>query len=298
LLSDLEFIRISLEANLFFQRIMKEHLFFVETALPCSETALIRKAATLRQGFEQLLVHTVYYANGVISENALRSNEFVTPYTLKAEEINSGFTGVKLNTEITKAEYALGSSATLYQPWLEAITEEINNSSYNLLKETVSFQKKLLTARLECRIFIFLYPELLEHVNHESEYYMGMLEALKERKLPDKALCDELNFWNHIMEEHARFIDGMLDPTEEKLKDAARTTAEGFERLVQECTGTPAGQIIQKSIQSTEGIRNYKNAAAEGLLQCRIKSVIPPLLADHVLREANHYLRLLGSMNK
>lgn len=32
---------------------------------------------------------------------------------------------------------------------------------------------------------------------------------------------------------------------------------------------------------------------AEGILQCKIRSVILPLLADHVLREANHYIRLL-----
>ncbi len=33
----------------------------------------------------------------------------------------------------------------------------------------------------------------------------------------------------------------------------------------------------------------------EGLLNCKIKSIILPLLGDHVLREANHYLRLLNN---
>ena len=30
-----------------------------------------------------------------------------------------------------------------------------------------------------------------------------------------------------------------------------------------------------------------------GINDCKIKSLILPLLADHVLREANHYLRIL-----
>lgn len=79
MLSRQEFIRYSIEVNLFFQRIMKEHLFFIETNLQPIENAFILKANMLKQGFEQLLAETVYYANGVISESAIKSNEIVTP---------------------------------------------------------------------------------------------------------------------------------------------------------------------------------------------------------------------------
>jgi hypothetical protein len=40
-------------------------------------------------------------------------------------------------------------------------------------------------------------------------------------------------------------------------------------------------------------IRDFKAAGARGILECEIRSIILPLLADHVLREANHYIRLL-----
>lgn len=30
-----------------------------------------------------------------------------------------------------------------------------------------------------------------------------------------------------------------------------------------------------------------------GLLDCKIRSIVLPLLGDHVVREANHYIRLL-----
>ena len=45
----------------------------------------------------------------------------------------------------------------------------------------------------------------------------------------------------------------------------------------------------------TEQIRKEAvlQAGVEGIETCKIKSIILPLLADHVLREANHYLRLL-----
>lgn len=82
MLSREEFIIISLEINLFFQRIMKEHLFFIETSLQPVEADRMAEANALKQSFEHLLAETVFYANGVITEESIRSNSFVTPYTL------------------------------------------------------------------------------------------------------------------------------------------------------------------------------------------------------------------------
>ena len=38
-------------------------------------------------------------------------------------------------------------------------------------------------------------------------------------------------------------------------------------------------------------------AKGNSKLNCKIDSIILPLLADHVLREANHYIRLLESVD-
>jgi len=278
---------------------MKEHLFFIETNLKPVETANIAEAKVLKQSFEHLLAETVHYANGIISEDALNSNEIVTPYTLRAEEITSMLTGANLNTQITKAEYELTADPNCYfSDWLENVIDDLNRRSYNMLKEVITFKEKILALALECKIFITLYPEMLEHISREAKYYLEILKALQDRKLPKQTLCEELNFWNNIMGEHGEFIDGMLDPTEKNLKEAAENLAEKFEKLVEECIKTGEKQIIQKSLEATEEIRDFKRAATEGLLNCKIKSIIPPLLADHVLREANHYLRLLKMMKQ
>lgn len=315
MLSKQEFIKFSIETNLFFQRIMKEHLFFIETNLQPVETAYIAEANMLKQSFEQLLNETIYYANGVISENAIKSNEIVTPYTLKAEQVTSKLTGARINTEITWNEYKLlgismraaetnpilneaSLNNNYYSEWLENIICNLNTKSYTLLQRVIAFKKKLLALTLECKIFITLYPEMQEHLIHEAEYYLEILKSLQERNLPKKTLCEELNFWNHIMGEHAEFIDGMLDPTEKNLKKVAETSAKSFEKLVEECIKTAENEIVQKSLESTEEIKAFKKASTEDLLECKIKSIIPPLLADHVLREANHYLRLLKMINK
>lgn len=296
MLSRREFIRLSLEINLFFQRIMKEHLFFIETNLQPVEPNYITEANTLKQSFEELLAQTVFYANGVVSKDAVRANEFVTPYTLRAEKLNSKLTGASIDTEITQAELELAGDEDNYYCRLEKIVCDLNSRSLNLLQEVIDFQNELIDRVQECEIFIGLYPEMLIHDILEAEYYQELLNALQARRMPRRLQCSELNFWNHIMAEHAQFIDGMLDPTERDLKETAASFAEIFERLVNKCIESAERQIARKSLENTEDLRDFKRTATQGLLDCEIKSVIPPLLADHVLREANHYLRLLRSM--
>lgn len=297
MLSQEKFIKISLEINLFFQRIMKEHLFFIETSLHPFEEKNIAKAELLKRSFEELLYETTLLSNGAISKKFIKSNELVTPYTLKAEEISSKLTGASLDTDITRAQKDLISDPDFdYSQWLEIHTMNINKRSLNLLYETIEFKKRILQLTLDCSISIYLYPKLLKHLVEEAELYKEILEALLDKKIPEKSLCTELNFWNHIMEEHAQFIDGMLDPSEDKLKDLAERFIHIFEKLVEECIRSSERNIIRKSIRATESIKDFKKASIEGILECEIRSVILPLLADHVLREANHYLRLLKSI--
>ena len=229
----------------------------------------------------------------MISKEAMESNAFVTPYTLKAEEITSKLTGASINMEITRKENNLVGNTGAPHEELDRTLTDLNNRSLNVLKEVIAFKQKLLDMDLGCNIFITLYPELLEHLIHEARYYSQMLEELQKRELPKKGLCDELNFWNHIMEDHAQFIDGMLDPTERALKETAKSLAKRFESLVEECIKAAEREIIERSSEATREIRNFKQAATRGLLECKIRSIIPPLLADHVLREANFYLRMV-----
>lgn len=52
---------------------------------------------------------------------------------------------------------------------------------------------------------------------------------------------------------------------------------------------------IQNSLQETLKFQNFKTSGLNGILNCQIKGTILPLLADHILREANHFIRILRS---
>ena len=100
------------------------------------------------------------------------------------------------------------------------------------------------------------------------------------------------------MAEHAKFIRGLLDPTENNLINQANNFGNEFDQLTAEAkaaidTTVPLAKVTDESLKTTEEFRNFKAQGTQGILSCKIRSIIIPLLGDHVLREANHYIRLL-----
>ena len=74
-------------------------------------------------------------------------------------------------------------------------------------------------------------------------------------------------------------------------------TADGFAKkfcsLLEASCAAQDKTIAAVSLEETKKLRDFKAAGTLGIEQCKIRSIILPLLADHVLREANHYIRLL-----
>lgn len=299
MLSRKNFIRSSLELNLFFQRIMKEHLFFIETSLHPVASNYIEEANLLKQSLEEVMLETLIFANGAISQEAIDSKELVTEYTLPAEEITSKLTGSSINTSITNYELNLVNDPHFqYTEPLEAWVSNLNTRSSNLLKEIIMFKEDLLLNVLECNISIEMYPHMIQHLIKEANLYLEVLNCLENKELPSYTVCMELDFWNHVMKDHSEFIDGLLDPEEKTLKKVAKDFTELFEKLVDECRKENQKEIENKSLKATKEMKDFKRDATIGLLECKIKSIIPPLLADHVLREAYHYIRLIKALKK
>lgn len=104
------------------------------------------------------------------------------------------------------------------------------------------------------------------------------------------------------MSEHSLFIRGLLDPTEMELFDIANNFGKEFETLRKEAStmntsSLEISNLTDNTLKETIKLRDFKAQATEGLLGCKIKSITVPLLADHVLREANHYINLVESFS-
>jgi hypothetical protein len=306
MLSGIEFIRQSLALHLFFARIMKEHSFFLEVGFTPRDANFTRKADAFRREFDEILGKAISLSNGVVNPRVLESGEVITPYTLDAEKATIFFTGVQIPTELTKAEAELaGCDKIKASHALERHVFDLNQKAIKATAALIDFKKDILSNVLSCKMFTFNYPLLIKHIMREAELYLLQLRRLQNREginLEREALELEF-FWNRQMAEHAKFIRGLLDPTENGLIDQANDFGKEFDKLTAEAkaaidTTIPPVKVTVKSLKATEDLRNFKAQGTQGILACKIRSIIIPLLGDHVLREANHYLRLLRMFEK
>lgn len=303
MLSNAEFIRQSLELHLFFARIMKEHSFFLQVSFPQKNSNFILQADAFRKEFDNFLLEVIRLSQGIVSENVLRSGEVVTPYTLKAEQASSYFTGVDLPTSLTKAEMALVENRwRMDKVNMEQSVFIINQKAMELIKALMHFKSVVISQVSSCTIITTNYPSLLMHILEEAKHYLLDVQRLQMREevtVHTEAIKEE-DFWNDIMGEHAKFIRGMLDPSEEELIKIANNLANKFDALKKESSSImdkvmATTKLLEDSIKATMEIIKFKQQGTEGILNCKIKSLIIPLLADHTLREANHYMRVLKS---
>lgn len=298
-----EYVTLSLETHLFFGRIMKEHSLFLLAGFPAKETAFIQRADQFREEFEDGLRKTVKLADGIVSKSALISGELVTEFTRKAECQTRNLTGIQVDIKITEAEERLraGSCVTVNREMVSHV-RMLNWQMLRSLNGLIAFKEEILREVTGCRLYTTNYPLLIEHILREAKMYRKIISELEKRgrvSAPD--LRNLELFWNQIMMEHAQFIRGLLDPTECELFETAEGFAEDYCRLLEEareqdCKAMDA--LTVRTLRTTEQYQQFKTAGAEGITGCEIRSIILPLLADHVLREANHYLRILEHARK
>jgi hypothetical protein len=296
-----EYIRLSLELNLFFGRIAKEHSIFIETSFTGKDQNLAREADSLKVQFETLLSEAISLANGAVSQETLNAQEFITPHTLDAERVSQLYTWVPINSSLTQAEAGLaGNGGMVYSPALKQRVFMLNQKAVILTTALLNFKTRILNNVLACKLFTTNYPLLLDHIIREAKFYLKALNKLQNREDAGNArdLLEQEVFWNRIMAEHSFFIRGLLDPTENELISTANDLGEEFNKLTRkaiaatEQTALLPG-VTAETYKAAKDIKAFKNAGTEGLINCKIKAIAYPLLGDHVLREANHYLRIL-----
>lgn len=292
------YVTLSIETHLFFARIMKEHALFLEAGFPCKETQWIQRADRLRNEFENLLRQVMQFNCGLMNHEILKSQELVTQFTLPAERRTSQLTGISIDHRITMAEQQLEAdcSGNSNKRMIRSI-DQLNRKAIHLLDELIGFKESILREVEEGCLFTFNYPLLIQHILREAKLYRSILtDLVEDQRVSYKKIRDQEMFWNQIMMEHAWFIRGLLDPTETELIESADHFAVEYGELLemartQNCKAMDG--IRRKSLEETLKYRKFKEAGAEGILNCEIASLILPLLADHVLREANHYIRIL-----
>lgn len=296
------FVQQSLELHLFFLRIMKEHSFFLQLGFTPRDFNYSQRADEFRRKFDKILDEVIFLSNGNVSQSVLQSGEVFTPYTLQAERVSSYYTGVNIPTELTQKETELmGSNFISVNPQLEERVYYINQWAMDLTSALIQFKANILNNVLSCNMFTVNYPLLIDHIMREARLYVQTIQKIQNREYLDieKEVLEQEMFWNRIMAEHSKFIRGLLDPSEDELFNAANNFGKEFDQLTLEAKAAvdmaiPIDEVTNNSLKATQALKDFKTQGTQGLLNCSIKSIIIPLLGDHTIREASHYLRLLN----
>lgn len=288
-----DYISLSLQTHLFFDRIMKEHSLFLELSLPDKNSDLKQTAKKFQNDFESILERVIDLSNGNISNHVLESGEIVTKNTLDAEDMTNHFFGDKINTNVTKKELRLQGGNVNVDRRIIGEINDINKQTLPLIQNLIHFKSDILNQVLSCQIYTSNYPSLINHIIKEAKMYYDILTRIDQGQMLDKNyLYNQEMFWNDIMKEHAEFIRGLLDPSEKDLILTADKFAEEYQVISKRYRNDPV-YLTSASLNETIHFRDFKLKGEEGIINCKVKSIIIPLLSDHVLREANYYLRIL-----
>lgn len=284
----------SLELHLFFGRIMKEHSLFLRAGFTPANPNFSARAEFYKNEFEKLLSEAVALSNGVVGEDVLTSGEIVTEFTAAAEKQTEKFTGIHIDKNITERELRLRCCGSGNTANLRRNVRSLNRRALNLLNGLIALKEDILDNVLGCNMFTMNYPLLIEHILREARLYRKYIQTLEnEGTITAQAMRDSECFWNQIMMEHALFIRGLLDPTETELIRSADMFAGDYAELLENCNNAQNRVLTSDSLAETVKFRDFKAAGTKGIENCQIRSIILPLLADHVLREANHFIRIL-----
>lgn len=291
------YIKNSLELHLFFDRIMKEHSIFLESAFMEKNQNLKRKASEFQELFSNILEEITILANNKINSELIESNEFVTKYTLDAENKTSILTGININKEITIKQLNINSGNIISNAQILNKISELNQRTLPVIANLIYFKEKILNKVLSCDLYTTNYPLLITHITNEAKMYYNLLAKIENHEpFTSEYIYEQELFWNNIMKEHAEFIRGLLDPSETELIDISNKFSEEYKDILEKY-GNNKAILTSSSLSETLNFKEFKLAGEEGILNCKIKSIIIPLLADHIVREANHFIRILKNIN-
>ncbi|MDO5557966.1 MAG: DUF2935 domain-containing protein [Oscillospiraceae bacterium] len=284
----------SLELHLFFSRIMKEHSLFMEAGYTSANASFAARAEYFKKEFDCLLCKAVSLGDGIISKDLLASGEIVTQFTVLAEKQTQKLSGICINQDVTDKELRMQSNCLAIHPDTYHQVRMLNQTAVRLLNGLITLKEETLNLVLSCQMFTMNYPLLIEHILREAKLYRSYVQMLeRDGDICGQSMKEVECFWNRIMMEHALFIRGLLDPTETELFDSADSFADEYAVLLQCCNNAQSRSLTADSLEETKKFRDFEIAGTKGIESCKIRSLILPLLADHVLRESNHFIRIL-----
>ena len=160
-------------------------------------------------------------------------------------------------------------------------------SVFPVTKKLRAYKVEILTILNSGKWIGWIFPLFARHIILELDYFVDKLNNIK---YTDK---DEIAFWNVINGEHASFAAHLLDPSERDLFLKGDKLSQKFANVV-----TSEAHMMRKiSLTAAKELDDYNKTAQKAQQKNELKSIIHPVLLDHVIREGQRSIRMLNSLH-
>jgi len=299
------FIQRSLEENRFWLRIMKEHALFLSEGMNRRDTNLIATANNFFRQFDALLQEANQLeprSRAEMSRFNNRSINMTFSFRRFKQDLLlqvilgrvAGFNFPLLIDHLRRAaEYFIATLTRLNEGIDEPIEASIVRENIfwlRIMADHSRFVRHLLDPSERAL------ADAAQRFAHEFDQLLAQardLESMTQGVSPVIIIVG-----GHLLDEVslARF-QGSEERRRERNEERRRRGDEEQETLIQPPPPVFA-RFNQDARQAAGEIRDFKRQGFQLILQARALSVIEPLLADHVAREAEKFLRVLDMLER
>ena len=214
MITDREFYIQSLRDHLYYLRTIRGFCLTIELSFYKNNEEYISIAEDFSRKSEELSKEAISYTGGLISNEALKNNIYVSEYTLPCEELTEKLFGIFIDTTITKEElnFREGINQNINSELINNI-KILNNKALTFAKNFKMFCNDIKEKLDSNKLFSFSYIDFFSYLFDEVDTYTEDLERIiaMESYSPIYATGFAYNFANTLLKT-TKFIRDWIDP--------------------------------------------------------------------------------------
>ena len=303
MVNDTTYISQSLINHLFFLRTIREFCLNIQLSFYRNNKEVIDIAEALGKRYEELGMEAIELANGRVPNQIIKSNSFITDYTLNTELLTEKLFDVNINTNLTTDEANLigfnNVSEVNFDEQVISRTNNLNSNAIELTNNFIEFCRYVRDAIKNTNLFSYSYLLIYNYMIEEAGLYVSDLERLQKRNSVDPTYIVnfEYYFLNSLIKT-TKFISGLSDPGQINLITNANNYLKAFSNLLKKYQDTVISPdtlkvLNEEAISLVDNFRIFVGKLIDGILNENYYFIVEPVFFDNILTEVNYFLYLL-----
>lgn len=302
MLTEEEFYKESIDANLYYLRTLRDFCINIELSF-YGDNLYKGRAALLARESQDLGREIVTLTNGKVPSKGLNYQIFYTEYTLPIERLTEKLFNLNLSTDITEMQPKLTPTDTfeVNDELITALTS-FNDRATSIASEFINLAREIRDEMTSNNLFSYSYPTMYNFMIITIELYIGELNRLKERIRKDPIIALDTEYgYNITAYEITSFLRGLIDPNATSYIEVLNNILkEIYPELLEDYNSLPLSpenqqNLTERSIAVIRRIRLLISNMLRDLLDAKLYFIIEPLAIDNFYRNINYFLYALDA---